>query len=109
MSGAISMIGGVQQAIHTKLGSSVVLNGAAVPVKANLSKNTVPPYIVLDPMTEVPDNRADTQGSQVTVTVQLVTRGDGYFRYADVNSGISQIRALLEIQTIKYAGASGEL
>jgi len=113
MPGPVSVLADVQEAIKEALEGNVTLNSTAVPVKANLGKNTAAPYILIGDGTEVADNCADEYGSQVTVTIQLVTQGrgvagkEGYYRYTDVNSGISQIRQLLDGRNIKPDGAAG--
>ena len=95
-----SAIGSVQKGIYTALNGNVTLNSSAVPVCTNAVEGKSYPFILIPNVTELPMNLHADYGSNTTAQVEIWTQGSNFYRHADVNSAISQIRSLLDHVTL---------
>ena len=110
MSGPVSAIETIQKKVFTILNTHVTINSTALKVILNIGARTAPPYMTLE-IEELPDAAPtfDVWGSEFRITVTVHTRGDPetgdrFYRWHDVNDGLSQIRVLLDHQDVTTAG-----
>jgi len=105
MAGTASGRGPIRVAIVAKLGSSVTLGGVALPVLTSVPSSTALPFILVS-CSETAWRMFDSSGSQVEVELHVWVRGVGVYRYDQVESVASQVRALLDGQTLTVASGT---
>jgi len=95
----------IRAAVVSKLGSSVTLDSAALPVQTSVPATTALPYILVT-CNEEAWRTFGGNGSQVNVELNVWVRGAGTYRYDQVESVAGQVRALLDLQTLTVSAGT---